>query len=331
MRAPFLSLAIVLGLMGIGAIVVNRIDTPYASHRPGPTIDVQGAVEPAPVVRHGALYLTTVMITPLNVGGWIRAQFDPHVGILRREEMRPRNLTVEQYAHITTRMMDESKTVAQVVGLRAAGYQVELSGQGAEVQDILADAPAAGVLEVGDVITRVGDLPVRTNTELVATIGRMRPGSDAQLTVRRNDQDVPVTVRLGAMAEDRDRPRLGIVILSRAFTANLPVEVRIRTQDIGGSSGGLMFALAVYQGASKSDLTVGHKVAGTGALNISGSVEAIAGARYKVWAAEDAGAELFLVPVANADEARKAATRINVVPVETFDDALLAIRTLTGH
>jgi Lon-like protease len=48
----------------------------------------------------------------------------------------------------------------------------------------------------------------------------------------------------------------------------------------------------------------------------------IGGIEQKVAGAESEGAEIFLAPAANADDARSAADEIAVVPVETFDDAL---------
>jgi PDZ domain-containing secreted protein len=43
--------------------------------------------------------------------------------------------------------------------------------------------------------------------------------------------------------------------------------------------------------------------------------------------ARDAGADLFLVPRANAAEARKYADGLRIVPVSTFDGALASLAT----
>jgi PDZ domain-containing secreted protein len=53
--------------------------------------------------------------------------------------------------------------------------------------------------------------------------------------------------------------------------------------------------------------------------------------KFKVWAAESAGAELFIAPDANRAEAEAAATRLRVVGVATFDEALKAIRNFTAR
>jgi PDZ domain-containing protein len=108
------------------------------------------------------------------------------------------------------------------------------------------------------------------------------------------------------------------------------VTVTIKTDDIGGSSAGLMFSLGIYQGITETDLTGGHRVAGTGTLTIEGKVGGVSGVRMKVFGAEAAGAELFLVPTENLAEAQAASTKVRVEAVATFDDALRVVRTFAA-
>jgi PDZ domain-containing protein len=149
------------------------------------------------------------------------------------------------------------------------------------------------------------------------------------LVVLRDGVRREISIPLGAAPDDPARPRVGVVILTRTLDVSFPIDVKITTSDVGGSSAGLAFALGVYQVASGIDLTDGHKVAMTGALTPDGKVDPVAGAKFKVWAAEAAGAELFIAPEANRAEAQAAATRLRVVGVATFDDALREVRTLT--
>jgi PDZ domain-containing protein len=74
---------------------------------------------------------------------------------------------------------------------------------------------------------------------------------------------------------------------------------------------------------SDEDMTKGRRIAGTGTINPDGAVGAIGGVRQKVFGAMAAGAEAVLVPAGNYDDAVEAADgRIDVVRVETIDDAL---------
>ena len=69
-----------------------------------------------------------------------------------------------------------------------------------------------------------------------------------------------------------------------------------------------MFALAVVDKLSPGELTGGRFVAGTGAIDTAGDVSPIGGIPFKMRAARDAGATVFLVPDDNCAEARSART-----------------------
>ena len=92
--------------------------------------------------------------------------------------------------------------------------------------------------------------------------------------------------------------------------------------NLGGPSAGLAFALEVVDATTPGDLTNGLTVAATGSLDAYGRVGPVGGIRYKTVAAERAGADLFLVPSANAGEAWTASTTIRVVPVDSLSEAL---------
>jgi PDZ domain-containing protein len=76
------------------------------------------------------------------------------------------------------------------------------------------------------------------------------------------------------------------------------------------------------------DLTHGREIAGTGTIQCGGEVGPIGGIQQKVAAAEDEGAAVFLAPADNAAEARAVADDIEIVPIDTFDDALSYFETL---
>jgi PDZ domain-containing protein len=90
-----------------------------------------------------------------------------------------------------------------------------------------------------------------------------------------------------------------------------------------------MFALGILDAVTAGDLTRGYFVAGTGTLAPDGSVGPIGGAAEKALAAEDAGAQVFIVPRDNADEARRWVHSLQIVPVGTFDEAVHALCALS--
>jgi serine protease Do len=74
--------------------------------------------------------------------------------------------------------------------------------EGVLVEQLVADSPAAGKLEVYDVITAVNGKHVRTVTELRNQIAEDAPGSTVNLTVFRNGGEHQVQVTLGTQAEN---------------------------------------------------------------------------------------------------------------------------------
>ncbi len=73
------------------------------------------------------------------------------------------------------------------------------------------------------------------------------------------------------------------------------------------------------------DVDRGRTIVATGELTLDGDVVAIGGIEQKTIAARQADADVFLVPDANAAEARKHADGLRIVAVSDFDEALSAL------
>ena len=96
----------------------------------------------------------------------------------------------------------------------------------------------------------------------------------------------------------------------------------------GGPSAGFMFALGILDSVTDGDLTRGYYVAGTGTIAQDGSVGAVGGAAEKALAAEQDGAQVFLVPRDDAAEAHRWVRNIQIVPIARFEDAIHALCAL---
>ena len=226
--------------------------------------------------------------------------------------------------------MQRSQLIAPAVALRALGYHVKETGQGAVVLGVFGNAPAAGKLEDEDVIVAVDGRRVRSPEELRAAISRHRPGDRVRLTVLRGGKTVHIVVATIADPGDSSRPIVGISVDQAARIA-LPVKIRIDLGSIGGPSAGLPFALEVMRLLGR-DVTHGCKVAATGELALDGQVLPIGGAAQKAVGARRAGVDLFLVPAGeNVAEARKNADGLRVIPVNSFQQALRKLATATKN
>jgi PDZ domain-containing protein len=105
-----------------------------------------------------------------------------------------------------------------------------------------------------------------------------------------------------------------------------PFGIAIESDDVGGPSAGLMWALGLYDLLTPDDLTRGRTIAGTGEIDGDGDVLPIGAIDDKVIGAREAGADILLVPRRNARQIADADTGgMRVIPVATFDDALRAL------
>jgi PDZ domain-containing protein len=301
---------------------------------PGLALAVEPMVEVSPQHRYshtGSFILTSVISqAPITVGEWLIGHLDPAVKIVPPTDVVPDNTTPQELAKQGFQMLDQSVTTAIVVGLRLAGYKPEMVGKGVEVVGFQPDSRAQGPLQSGDVITGLNGQPMRTTSELIDQIKAQKPNVTVHLTIERDQHPIEVDVPLMSPTIADPTPRLGITIQSAGFDTQLPFAVQIAPEKIvGGPSAGLMFTLAVYNAVTPQDLTGGRKIAGTGTINLDGSVGPIGGVEQKVAAAEAAGAEYFLSPVENYENARSVAQRIQVVKIATVDQAVAFLRSLS--
>jgi PDZ domain-containing protein len=148
------------------------------------------------------------------------------------------------------------------------------------------------------------------------------------LNIQRNGPDMSVDLVTAASPSNPSQPVVGVTISTYMFNVQTPFQVDITSDNVGGPSAGFMFALAILDGVTAGDLTRGYYVAGTGTIARDGTVGPIGGAAEKALAAEQAGAQIFLVPKANADEAHRWVTNLQIVPVEHLDDAVKALCAL---
>jgi PDZ domain-containing protein len=282
----------------------------------------------------GSFLLTTVVSqTPITAGEWLLGLLTPAIRLVPPERIVPPDTTPQEVALRNHQMLTDSRQTAAAVGLALAGYPARVRGLGVLVTSVLPDSPAAAVLRPGDIITAIDDRPVGSTGDLTGYLRELpyEPTPTVRLQLERENsaEDEQVSVPLMSPAEPDQPPRIGITIDEAGFDIELPFPVEIVPQKIiGGPSAGLMFTLAVYNLATPDDLTGGRVIAGTGTINPDGRVGPIGGVQQKVAGAELAGAEYFLSPPENYQDALAAARRIQVVEIATAAEAIEFLRSL---
>jgi len=316
----------------VGVLVVAPLGaaSPYFVLTPGGTYDIGSRLRIPDEQRRpmGRMAFTAVYEQEASWTEVVRTNIFGRAELVPTAAVRPPGTTQEQLTQTNKRLIDESKPVAAVVALRAAGYPVEITGQGAQVESILTGLPADGVLQVGDVIVAVDGQPIDTTNALIAAVRQHQPGEQVTLTVLRDGQRQDVQVGTANSPAEPGRPIVGITISTYLYDVRMPFPVDVESDNVGGPSAGFMFALGILDAITDGDLTRGYYVVGTGTIAADGTVGAVGGAAEKAIAAEQDGAQVFLVPKDDYDEARRWVKNLNIVPIERFEDAIHALCAL---
>jgi PDZ domain-containing protein len=246
--------------------------------------------------------------------------------VVPEQTLLPPGTTEEERERQTAAQMQRSELVASAVALRELGYDVQVRPRGAVVIDVASDVPAFTKLEQGDIVVAVDGQAVRTPDDLRREIGRRKPGEDVDLTIRRGDETTQVVVATVPNPLEPERPIVGINVDQEA-DIELPLDVDIDLGRVGGPSAGLPFALEIARMLGRN-VTHGCDVAATGELALDGTVLSVGGLKQKTIAARNKGVDVFVVPTGrNAEEARTYADEVDVVPVDSFQQALRLLTT----
>lgn len=313
---------LVLGVVG------SAVTVPFVALGPGPTFNTLGEVDGKQVVAihnaevdptSGHLNMTTVSVRDgLNIfeafGLWV----DGRYGLVPRAEIYPPGVSRDTVDQSNQADFQQSEDNAELAALNFLDRPTEV-----KVRVVADDAPAKAVLHEGDQLVSVNNKPVGTSQDVIDAVQGAAPGTTIPMVIRRDGGEQTVQVKLGARPDDSTKAYLGITPQAVAVG---PMEVDFNLADIGGPSAGLMFSLALVDKLSPGELNGGRFVAGTGTIDPAGKVGPIGGIQYKMIAARDAGAETFLVPADNCNEARQRTPEgLKLVKVENLAGAVAAL------
>ena len=331
-RALTLLLASLLALGLTLTASVARV--PYVALGPGPTYNTIGQVDGTPVLQiegrrtfptDGHLDLTTVGVQPrLTLAQALQGWFDEDLAVVPREVVFPPGQTDAEVNEENAAAMVASQSDAVLAAARQLGFQV------AEVRvaEIGADSPAEGLLRVGDLLVSVDGKKVRDSAELRALISAREPGTPVRIGVERGGRTQQVTITTGTAGEGADA-RAVIGVVTEEEPVEVPFDVDITLEDVGGPSAGLMFALGIIDKLDAPSLTGGKYIAGTGEISPDGSVGPIGGITQKLIAAKRQGASVFLVPAQNCPEALSAPPDgLTLIKVDTLGAALRGLEAV---
>lgn len=154
------------------------------------------------------------------------------------------------------------------------------------------------VFHEGDRIVAIDEQPIETTMDFTDVIKSkdVQLGTTLLFEVERDGQllDLPITYREKTKS---GQPLIGILVQDIfEFDGIDPLKLLNFGGEIEGNSTGLMMALQLTQELSGRDLTHGYKIAGTGSLELDGSVGEIGAMTHKVKTAVANGVDIYFVP-----------------------------------
>ena len=320
-------------LTGVLMIAAFWLPVPYVHIEPGGTVDLlseeggRERIEVSGAKAHhddGELHMTTIIATPpetdIRLAEALSAWVSPDEAVQPYDNVYDERTTEEEDAERAKVQMSSSRDAAIAAALRQLGREVPESWA---VSEITRGAPADGSLALGDRIVAVGGEPTPEWTDVVEAIQAEEPGRPLALRVLREGKRLTTTLR------PVEREGKAFVGITSGLIYDFPVDVKIHiSENIGGPSAGMMFALAIVDTMTPGPITGGERVAGTGTIDGDGNVGGIGGIQQKVVTAREAGVGLFLAPASNCNEVVAApADGLRVVPVATLEEAEQAVTT----
>jgi PDZ domain-containing protein len=319
--------ATVCAVVVLAGLVAGLVRIPYDTLSPGSSKVVNDIIT---VHGHdvyppsGKILYTTVSVRErVSVLQALLGWLDPTTDVVSEKEIRG-NIPANQYEQLNVQAMTDSKTTAEALALSHIGYTN--LGVGAQVDSVADGSPAAGVLEVNDLIVQIDGQPVKNTDDAVALIRAHQPGDTLHLQVTRGGTPTDLSTTLTRAPDGT--ARVGVQLSTRV---QLPFEISIDSGQVVGPSAGLSYALELLDVLTPGELTGGTKVAATGELGTDGSIGPIGGIAQKVVSVKRAGAKVFLVPKDNVAAARAHSGKgLAIIGVSTFDDALKALGSMRG-
>ena len=278
----------------------------------------------------GNLYQLTIRRDEANVFVYLWSLVNPSYDLYPKELILPDGVTPQELSEISIQNMRTSENVAIAVALKNIGYEIETKGEGVAVVGLLDDSPVKDKLKKGDLLNSINNVQIFSATEFISTLRTYSIGETVSIGLIRVVDGVSeqlfIETTLIEHVEYKGEPMVGFLATTVNERFDFPFAIDIKTGNVGGPSAGLMMALNVYNNLIPEDITNSMVVAGTGTIEIDGSVGPVGGIKQKIIAAKRAGAELILVPVANFEEAKPFENdNTAIVAVKSFDDALSVI------
>lgn len=302
-------------------LMVFTIPLDYEIYTPGGLIKLSDRLDIEGYEEKGDFNLTYVGGKKGTIPLLLLSFIIPNWDIVSVDEMR---IGEEEYVDIIKRGQIDLNSVNQnalIVAFEEAGYEYKIIQEDIVVYYVFEEAVTD--LKVGDIITHVNGNKVNGLEELKTKILEYNVGDEVTFDVVRNDKVEKCT---GVIYENDGEKIIGLYLHSILDVETSPkVTFNYKTNE-NGASGGLMSTLQIYNTLIDEDITKGDVIAGTGTIELDGTVGEISGVKYKLIGAVKNHADVFIAPSNNYEEALKVKEdnnyKIEIIEATTFKEVV---------
>ena len=322
-------------LLGIAAFLIAIVfclwPTQYYIESPGEAFQISKYVK-SDRKANPNFYLVTVSERPAVMIDYLTSFFRPADTRYSRNELMGTSTSAE-YNKMQQYYMETSQNNAIYYAAKKANVPHRQEFLGVYVMEIMKNSTFKNKLKVGDILISVNDKKFASSQELIKYVSTLKK-KNVKIEVIRGNKHLSFSGKTVKLA-GTNRYGIGIQLVDHTRVVTKP-EVKINSGDIGGPSAGLMFTLECYQLFTRKNLSPNQKIAGTGTIDSNGKVGMIGGIDKKVIAASRQGMKVFFAPTDHPSgvkkgetnyaeavrTAKKIHTRMKIVPVARFEDAL---------
>lgn len=308
-------------------ILLVNIKLPFSIESPGGLINVNERLSGNLYNSKGSINLTYVTVREGTLPNLLVAALNSDWDIISNDNMTLDNETMKESLIRSRLDYNASVNSSYYVAYKYANLEPQILDNNIYVEYILDEANTN--LEVGDKILEYDGKKIDNLSDFYDYIHALNKGDKITFLVENEKKQYK---RTAEVIEYQSTNMVGITIINIPdISVKDKIEYRGESNE-NGPSGGLMFALAIYNAITKEDITNGYKISGTGTINLDGSVGKIGGVKYKLSGAVKKNADVFIAPSENYEEALKIKENkkydIKIIKADTFEEALEELKKL---
>lgn len=303
-------------------------ELPYVIYTPGGHINMSERVSGDNTYQEdGSLSMTYVSLIkgtiPFVALSWVIPNWD----LVATDNITYDGVDYEDTVEIDKIYMREAISNAEYVAYIKANIDFEEKYIHNTVTYVSSDAKTN--LKYGDEIVNIDGIAYTSLDEFQEYVSTKAVGDEISIEYKR---DGKTRVDKVTLIEIDGEPKVGISIASIS-DYETPYNISVETKaSESGPSGGFITALEIYNKITEEDITRGKTIMGTGTISKDGTVGEIGGVKYKLLGAYSDGAEVFICPKENYEEALKVKNEENMdiilIGVSSFDEGIEKLKEI---